>query len=200
LKFAPALFPWLTIALKRAMSSTANTPEEHERQQEYLRDFLTLFQNATKEARYGVVLQDMRVVVDVLNRLDSLLQQVEIRFGLDQQPISSPLATAEGAGALRVQLRLEPTEPGLPEIPKTPRPGQPMPPPPPSFAFGPGQIWQRPDGRAEFRVFAANEDLVEIQWFLQGRFKNQNCFPTRDLLLYVTENKMQPVLEPLPTP
>jgi hypothetical protein len=107
----PLFFPWLTIALKRAMSSAANTPEEHQRQQEYLRDFLTLFQNATKEARYGVVLQDMRVVVDVLNRLDSLLHQVEIRFGLDHQPISSPLPIADGAGALRVQLRLEPLGP-----------------------------------------------------------------------------------------
>jgi len=78
----------------------------------------------------------------------------------------------------------------LPQAPK----------PPLSVAFGPGQIWQRPDGRAQFRVSAANEDLVEIQWFLQGRFKNQNCFPTRDLLLYVTENNMQPVFDPPLTP
>jgi hypothetical protein len=130
----------------------------------------------------------MRVVVDVLNRLDSLLQQVEIRFGLDQRPVSSPSPTADRPGSLQVQLRLEPPKTELPQVPK----------PPLSVAFGPGQIWQRPDGRAQFRVSAANEDLVEIQWFLQGRFKNQNCFPTRDLLLYVTENKMQPVSDPPP--
>jgi hypothetical protein len=149
-----------------------------------------------------VVLQDFKTIVETLDRLDWLAEQMETELRAKSQPTPPPAHSNPAIpDRLVVSLRSEQSDGGAPETIAAPLPGvghgvkPPLVPSPLSHlapVFQVGQVWQRPDGKTEFRIFAVEEDWIEIQWQVRGQFKTHGRFPVRDLLLYIRENGMQP--------
>jgi hypothetical protein len=143
--------------------------------------WLRALQHSVKEARFGVMQGNMEVIVDLLNRMDQLLESAQARFGF----VSTPIAIREESEAVVPKLRLErpSAENSLYFQRKTP-------------GFCDGQIWRRQDGTPELRIHAvAEKSVIEVQWYLNGRFERDARLARVDLLRYVQENGLRLVGE-----
>src|SRR4051794_19802561 len=94
--------------------SDGNNPGGSGKDREYLKQLLNLFHYATREGRYGVVVHDLELVVNALNRLDMLIEQTEKHLGCGLSHHDMPAATlgaSKPARGLDLQLRLTAPKP-----------------------------------------------------------------------------------------
>ena len=150
---------------------------------DYLQRVLATFRNSVKEARFGVVRADMETIVDVLNRLDLLIDEAAARLGVcvlsPNHPIKDPLPSAESKERLSAQLRLEAALLAPPDAGKV--------------EFRVGQVWKKPNGKRDFVVWRVEDDMVELRWCVHGRLEKACRLRARDVLKYAAENEVRPV-------
>ena len=144
----------------------------------YLAYLFTVLQSGINEGRLGIAHSDLDLIGQVLQKLELLVREARLRFGLDPGLHASlPFPAAAPPQELASELRLEPP------IPKASPARAPR--------FRPGQIWRKLDGTADFMVCSVAPQSVDIRWCIDGRFERECRFNPSDLMAYASEKQVR---------